>query len=877
MRLKGFLILLGLLCFYASFAQTQGELTQSRILILLDESSSMIQKWPSGKEKYKAADELILRLMDSIYAINPDVEFSLRVFGHQYTVEQNNCYDTKNEVPFSKDNRTQMALRLEDIHPLGVTPIAYALLQAAKFDLADEEHNAYSIVLFTDGGESCGGDICEVMKKLMKYKVYFKPYIVSLEDDPTLKTTYSCMGDFLQVTKDADMPKAVTTIVNAFRPAIKITKVEYKQMQTLATNVPSALKVSVPVIKPEIQPDDKTEKKEPGEITLPKPVKKKADSVAKPVVQTPKTDTVAAPKPVTKIKIDETPVKPPAEKIARLAIAEDKLLHTSAPGAKSINTVPVLPVEVTVLPPSQHISAVTLAQLKQVTIQAPATKTLKPLQIPAVEIAVKPQPEQLTALTLAHPKPVIVQPAKTKSPNTVQTPDIDITVKPEADRITALVPAHAKPVTVSPVAGKVLKPIQVPAIDVTVKPGPDRITALMPAHLKPVENIIYIPGPQPKRFVTPPPAPAIVVPVAPESITRIAVIKPLAVSTSAPATKKPRTVQLLPMPALIIDIPAAPKPVDKIAKLKPTPLRPANIIFVIEDKAFVPRKVPPMPPLKIDIPKVPVTKTTTPANEPVPFKKAEYTVITEDAKETSVEIYITNGHGKYFTSTPQMMLLEPGTNKVVKTFYRTVDASGNPDAITNFPAGTFNIALSAAKTLGVNNVKIEANKKNKITVTVLPASLSFAYDDAPKRPIVEFVARVTERNKAQGRVVDQKCTAELEYDPGNYHIMINTFPQIDRNVDLDFAETIIHIPQPGFVNFTHDDKTRTVILYKQEGDKFLSFHTLDLKDVATQPLRMQPGEYQAHYHNGPGGNSSASEKVVTFFVKATQTTTVELK
>src|SRR6185295_11148570 len=220
--------------------------------------------------KYKAADELIVHLMDSIYAVNNQIEFSLRVFGHQHTVPENNCYDTKNEVAFSRDNRTQMSYRLDDIKPLGVTPIAYSLMQAAEYDLVDEQHNAYSIILITDGGESCGGDICDVMRKLLKNKVYFKPYIVSLEDDPSLKVTYACMGDYLQVTKDADIPKAVNTIVEAFRPIIKITPTEFKQMQTIAANAPSILKVNVPTIKvPE--PVDTVKAPPPPPPPAPKP------------------------------------------------------------------------------------------------------------------------------------------------------------------------------------------------------------------------------------------------------------------------------------------------------------------------------------------------------------------------------------------------------------------------------------------------------------------------------------------------------------------------------------------------------------------------------------------------------------------------------
>ena len=161
---------------------------------------------------------------------------------------EHDCHDTRNEVPFSKDNRTQMALRLADMHPLGVTPIAYSLQQAAENDLTDEAHYAYSIILITDGGESCNGDICEVVKTLIAKKVYFKPYIISLVDYAPLKTEYSCLGDYLQVTNEKEIPKAVGTIVEAYRPMLTLSKEEYKQIQTILANPPSVLKVNIPAV-----------------------------------------------------------------------------------------------------------------------------------------------------------------------------------------------------------------------------------------------------------------------------------------------------------------------------------------------------------------------------------------------------------------------------------------------------------------------------------------------------------------------------------------------------------------------------------------------------------------------------------------------------
>jgi len=662
-------ILAGIFCAYGSFAQLQkGELVQSRILILLDESSSMVQSWADGKEKYKAADELILKLMDSVYAVNSQVEISLRVFGHQSTVQENNCYDTKMEVAYAKDNRVQMALRLADIHPLGVTPIAYALQQAADHDLDDPVHHVYSIILITDGGESCGGDICAVMKKLSKERIFFKPYIVSLENDPTLKTTYACMGDYLQVTSERQIPAAVSTIVEAFRPALKINADQYQEVQDVAASAPSVLKVNTPPI--------------PG----------------RPAARTWK--------------------KPAAELFAQIE--------------------PV--------------------RLNKIAIPAPVAKKVIPFE---------------TNITL-------------------------------------------------------------PAIQHTTA----RVSEIQPAGLK--------------KFNAP-----------------------------APAREKVKTVDPAPLPPLVIELPPpAPKP-EKVAKVTPAGLKKFNVIYVIEDHTLPLIGIPPLPPVKID-PSLVSPKLPKPL--PTAHKPIKYDVKAEDNTETTVEIYFTNGHGKFYTTMPQVLLTEPATGGIVKKFYRTVDADGNPDPQVDIPPGNYDLAFTAKHNLVIHNIEVQKNKKNKITVTVNMTSLSFAYIDARNtdnlsdRPVTEFTAVVTERDKAQGRVQVQRCTDAVEYEPGNYHIEINTFPKEIRNVDLDFDDvSVIRIAQPGFAKFTAaDPKIRYITLYQRLGDKFLSFHTLDLNDPASGHLSMQPGEYQAHYQKGPG-QSSASEQVVPFLVKATAETEVTIK
>ena len=699
-----------------------GREVTSRILILLDKSSSMINVWDGGRKKSKVADEIVLRIMDSVYKVNPDVEFSLRVFGHQSTVDENNCRDTRNEVPFRRDNRLQMEYRLDDIQPLGVTSIAYALQEAADNDLVDVAHNAYSIILITDGGESCGGDICAVMAKLAASKVFFRPYIVNLESSMQLRTAYACMGDYLEVTRYGDLPGAVSKIVNAFRPVINVNQKTYTEVKEVAATAPTVMNVTIPVIK----------------------VK---DTVVHSVDPTKGLQQIAALVPATRYFA-----------IDALAVAK--------------------PVKVAV-PPFVPVTQ----------DDAPDTPEKEPT-FAVTSVA----PRALKTLTL--PTPVSQQPRPTAVGR----------YEPQVEE-------------------------EVPA-----RPAPEAISKLNTAPLRTLVKVT-------QGFV-------------PVDMVKVGRYEPV----------------------LVEEVPPRPDPIT-IARLQTPPKRLINLFVLDGDGSILrPRKVPPMPPLKFDDAPAakPAAKPVAGTPKPLPGKPAEFKVETEDAEQTTVQIYFTNGKGKFYTTTPQIMLLDPYTGDMVKRFYRMVDGDGNPDPQLNIQPGTYNLTFSESRNRVVNNLVIEPNKKNKVYIVVNKASLSFEYVGAPNRPVKEFSAVVTQRNRANGTITQQKCTDKLEYEPENYHVEINTFPLDIRNIDLDFDESVIRIPQPGFAKFVAEEGMNSVTLYEQFGDKYRSFSTIKLSDPVAKHLQIQPGKYEAHYHKGPGG-PNASEKVVIFLIKATEETVIELK
>ncbi|HTN46538.1 MAG TPA: VWA domain-containing protein [Flavipsychrobacter sp.] len=618
---------------FIAFAQEKKkEYKKYRVLILLDGSSSMIEKWNDHDSRFKTAGNIIMRLMDSVYRANPDVEFALRVYGHQHGVPEKNCFDTKREVNFSKDNYTQMLLRLESLDPFGVSPIAYSLKTAAEEDFNDSYNYAYSLVLVTDGGESCNGNICDVVKNLLDRKIQFKPYIISLVDYAPLKDQYACLGNYLQAANPGELDKAVGTIAE-----------NYKRV------------LNVPVLK--LKPVDTPVKKAEVAVLVPPPVIVKTEPVA--------------PKPQPEIK---------KEAIAFL---------------KRRSQFQVWPLN-NIRP--------TLARQRKI----PA------INIPEKEI-----------------EPVVIK----------------------KDEL-VLLPTSAK-------------------------------------------------------------------------------LRSFGLFWSTPTLKK----------RIIARIPIPPKEAEPVVGSANTVIKPVALRQIVR---------------KAEI------------------KEASFTTKTEPSQQTTLQIFFTDGKGKFYHTSPAVRVVDSKTGAEVKKFYRLVDANGNPEPQT-LAAGNYTLLVGKSENFVAKQVTVSANNNNKVTMVAVSGTLSFKYTYDQKRPMSEFTALV-KKNFEPGPVITQPCETKKVYEPGNYHIEINTVPISRRNLDIDFGiDFIIEIEEPGYVSFTNTDNLGKVSLYYQNGDMFSKFEVVEIKgNPALQKVKLQPGPYQARFKEN-GVFQSTMEKIVQFQVKSNETTEVQLK
>lgn len=213
MRVKILLLFLFSLAALNLHAQkVQQEIPEkTRILFLLDGSGSMLAKW-KDEDRIQAAKRILSDIVDSL-KVDEQIELALRVYGHRYFRESQNCKDTKLEVPFAKNNHDQIIRKLNSIKPKGTTPIAYSLKQAAG-DFPGESGYRNILIIITDGIESCGGNPCDVSLALQKKGVFLKPFVIGIGGlSQNYDSQFDCIGKYFNAENDKAFKQALNNVI----------------------------------------------------------------------------------------------------------------------------------------------------------------------------------------------------------------------------------------------------------------------------------------------------------------------------------------------------------------------------------------------------------------------------------------------------------------------------------------------------------------------------------------------------------------------------------------------------------------------------------------------------------------------------------------
>ncbi|MBK7239239.1 MAG: VWA domain-containing protein [Flavobacteriales bacterium] len=226
-----------------AFAQEQApEPALTRMLFVMDASNSMNAFW-GNQPKINTARELLLKSLKELEG-QPDLELALRLYGHQTAIVPGNqdCDDTKLEVPFSANAIPAMRNVLNSVRCQGTTPIARSLEKSGGDFPATgpgDRKVRNVIILITDGIEACDEDPCAVSRALQAKGITLKPFVIGVGLIEADKYSLQCVGNYF----DASTPELFEHVLKVVvTQALNSTTAQVSLMtengQPTETNVP---------------------------------------------------------------------------------------------------------------------------------------------------------------------------------------------------------------------------------------------------------------------------------------------------------------------------------------------------------------------------------------------------------------------------------------------------------------------------------------------------------------------------------------------------------------------------------------------------------------------------------------------------------------
>lgn len=210
----------------------------TRMLFVMDASNSMNAFW-DNRPKINTARDILLQALDELEG-QPDLEIGLRLYGHQTAIKpgQQDCDDTRLEVPFSKRAQNSIRNTLNSVICQGTTPIARSLEKAAG-DFPDCPECRNVIILITDGIEACDEDPCAVSRALQAKGIILKPFVIGIGLDGSAYGQLKCVGNYYDASTaemfDHVLKVVITQALNSTTAQVNLNTVDGKPTET---NVP---------------------------------------------------------------------------------------------------------------------------------------------------------------------------------------------------------------------------------------------------------------------------------------------------------------------------------------------------------------------------------------------------------------------------------------------------------------------------------------------------------------------------------------------------------------------------------------------------------------------------------------------------------------
>ncbi len=161
-------------------------MAESNTLLILDASGSM-RTQIDGMSKMEMAKDAVCEYISSL---PQTMNVGLIVYGHR---SKDDCADVEYMVPLGKNNRDKMVQKILSLKPTGKTPITVSLDKAVT--ILDKYPGENTIVLVSDGKESCDADPCALIGKYIAEGKSFVSHVIGFDVNVRERKGLECIAE----------------------------------------------------------------------------------------------------------------------------------------------------------------------------------------------------------------------------------------------------------------------------------------------------------------------------------------------------------------------------------------------------------------------------------------------------------------------------------------------------------------------------------------------------------------------------------------------------------------------------------------------------------------------------------------------------------
>ncbi|TDU81739.1 Ca-activated chloride channel family protein [Prosthecobacter fusiformis] len=201
--------------------------------LILDCSGSMWNKLSDGRYRIDAAKQVLSEFIATAPE-KEDLHIGLRLYGSKISHrEPGACEDTVLVLPMEGFQRTQMLQYVKEARAIGATPLAISL-NAAADDFT--KPGKKQVIVFTDGEESCGGDVAAALARLKSQGIDADVRIIGIGLPKAVAERFAILAPIENADSVAKLAEALknatsTTVTPPAAPVVTKEKVTVRVMK----------------------------------------------------------------------------------------------------------------------------------------------------------------------------------------------------------------------------------------------------------------------------------------------------------------------------------------------------------------------------------------------------------------------------------------------------------------------------------------------------------------------------------------------------------------------------------------------------------------------------------------------------------------------